>query len=249
MFESLYILPFVGVFVGFISGFFGIGGGAILVPVLLAFGYDIKSAIADATMLMLTAAIFGSYFNYKRAKYELRGAIILGLGAAFGSLFSGFIVEAVPELALKITLACAIVFNFYRLLRINIHENTGDVNIPEIWLFIIGAVIAAFAISIGMGGAVFLTPLLVGVLGVDITKAISLGLFFVIFSSFGGFVSMSYNGLIDYKIGAILSVGGLVGVYFGTLAHHKIEKHKQKLALMGLNIITFSLVMRSIFLS
>ena len=80
-------------------------------------------------------------------------------------------------------------------------------------------------------------------------KAISLGLFFVIFSSFGGFVSISYNGLIDYKVGAILSVGGLVGVYFGTLAHHKIEKHKQKLALMGLNIITFSLVMRSIFLS
>lgn len=109
--------------------------------------------------------------------------------------------------------------------------------------------IAAFAISIGMGGAMFLTPLLVGVLGADIKKAISLGLFFVIFSSFGGFVSMSYNGLIDYKIGAILSVGGLVGVYFGTLAHHKIEKHKQKLALMGLNIITFSLVMRSIFLS
>lgn len=246
MLENLYLLPFIGVFVGFISGFFGIGGGAVLVPILLAFGYDIKSAIADATMLMLTAAIFGSYFNYKRAKYELRGAIILGLGAAFGSLFSGLIVSFVPEIALKITLACVISFNFYRLLRTNVYESTSDVNIPEIWLFVIGAVIASFAISIGMGGAVFLTPLLVGVLGVDIKKAISLGLFFVIFSSFGGFISMSISGLIDYKVGALLSLGGLVGVYFGTLAHHKIEKKLQRNCLIALNLVTFSLVLKSI---
>ncbi|MDD5786866.1 hypothetical protein [Campylobacter lanienae] len=56
-------------------------------------------------------------------------------------------------------------------------KNTGDINIPEIWLFIIGAVIAAFAISIGMGGAMFLTPLLVGVLGADIKRQSRWGCF------------------------------------------------------------------------
>lgn len=246
MIENIFILPIIGVCVGFISGFFGIGGGAILVPTLLFFGYNLKLAIASASMLMLTCAIYGSYLNYKRAKYELKSALILGLGAAFGSLFSGFIVLALPEIVLKITLLCAISFNFYRLLRTNIHEGSSDINLSYFTLFIIGAFIAAFAISIGMGGAVFLTPILVGILGLDIKKAISLGLFFVIFSSFGGFVSMSFAGLVDFKTGAILSIGGLIGVYFGTLAHHHIDKQRQKYCLLALNIVTFFLVLKSI---
>ena len=34
-----YIL--IGACVGFISGFFGIGGGTIVVPVMMLFGYDV----------------------------------------------------------------------------------------------------------------------------------------------------------------------------------------------------------------
>ena len=36
----------IGLFVGVISGFFGVGGGMLLVPMLMAIGFDIKSAIA-----------------------------------------------------------------------------------------------------------------------------------------------------------------------------------------------------------
>ena len=49
----------VGVVVGFISGFFGIGGGTVVVPVMLALGYDIKSAVGISIMQMLFGAIFG----------------------------------------------------------------------------------------------------------------------------------------------------------------------------------------------
>ncbi|HHO65181.1 MAG TPA: sulfite exporter TauE/SafE family protein, partial [Epsilonproteobacteria bacterium] len=35
-------LSLVGIFIGTMAGFFGIGGGMILVPVLLAIGFDIK---------------------------------------------------------------------------------------------------------------------------------------------------------------------------------------------------------------
>ncbi len=41
--EILLIL--VGASVGTLSGFFGIGGGMILIPLLLLIGVDIKSAI------------------------------------------------------------------------------------------------------------------------------------------------------------------------------------------------------------
>lgn len=35
----------IGALIGFISGFFGIGGGGILVPVMMYLGYDVKHAI------------------------------------------------------------------------------------------------------------------------------------------------------------------------------------------------------------
>ena len=52
-------------------------------------------------------------------------------------------------------------------------------------------------------------PILVGFLGVDIKKAVSLGLFFVIFSSFGGLLSLGFGGFIDYEAGLLLSFGAI----------------------------------------
>ncbi|HHS91924.1 MAG TPA: sulfite exporter TauE/SafE family protein, partial [Campylobacterales bacterium] len=38
------ILILVGILVGTLSGFFGIGGGMILIPILMFLGIDIKTA-------------------------------------------------------------------------------------------------------------------------------------------------------------------------------------------------------------
>jgi len=45
-------LIFVGTFIGAMAGFFGIGGGMMLVPVLLAIGFDIKAAIGISIKTM-----------------------------------------------------------------------------------------------------------------------------------------------------------------------------------------------------
>ena len=75
----MLFLPFIGVLAVLISGFFGIGGGTVLVPILLALGYDIKTAIGISVMQMFIAALFGSYFNYKRQKFELKPHFLLAL--------------------------------------------------------------------------------------------------------------------------------------------------------------------------
>ncbi len=238
----MLFLPFIGVLTGLISGFFGIGGGTVLVPILLALGYDIKTAIGISVMQMFIAALFGSYFNYKRQKFELKTALSLGFGALIGGSFSGVIVSNVPEIYLKLLLIFTIFLALLRLIFSQTNKQNSQKELHLALLFILGAVIGAVAISIGMGGSVFLMPILVGFLGVDIKKAVSLGLFFVIFSSFGGLLSLGFGGFIDYEAGLLLSFGALFGVYLGTLAHHKIDKTTQKWCLVALNISMLALL-------
>ena len=65
---SFAIFVVIGMGIGFVSGFFGIGGGTILVPILLNLGFDIKSAIGISVLQMFMGALFGSYVNYKNKK-------------------------------------------------------------------------------------------------------------------------------------------------------------------------------------
>ena len=74
-----YIL--IGVAVGFISGFFGIGGGTVVVPVMMLFGYDVKYAIGISIMQMIFSSIFGSFVNFKSKMLDVAPALVLGLGA------------------------------------------------------------------------------------------------------------------------------------------------------------------------
>ncbi len=54
------LLVLAGSLVGVLSGFFGIGGGMILIPILLLIGIDIKSAIAISIVQM----VFSSFYGY-----------------------------------------------------------------------------------------------------------------------------------------------------------------------------------------
>jgi len=85
----IFSLGLLGIAVGFASGFFGIGGGTVLVPVLLLIGMDIKTAIGIATMQMVFSSTLGSYVNFKSGKLKLGDGIYLGLGGFVGATQSG----------------------------------------------------------------------------------------------------------------------------------------------------------------
>ena len=106
-------LAFFGVIVGISSGFFGIGGGTLLVPSLIYLGYDIKIAIGISVMQMIFSSMFGSYINYKAGVLQLNSGIFLGFGALFGAALSGFIVSALPQVALLILFAVILAMSIY----------------------------------------------------------------------------------------------------------------------------------------
>lgn len=54
----MFELAAFGVITGLISGFFGVGGGMILVPLLLVSGYVMKEAVAISIMQMVFSSIY-----------------------------------------------------------------------------------------------------------------------------------------------------------------------------------------------
>ena len=238
-------LAFFGILVGASSGFFGIGGGTILVPSLIYLGFDIKTAIGISVMQMIFSSMFGSYINYKAGVLQLNSGIFLGFGALFGAALSGFIVKNLPQIALLILFALILLMSIYKFFTASI-EPKSTPNESKSLLFIIGVIIGAIAISTGTGGAIFLTPVLVGFMNWDIKKAVGTTLFFIIFGSISGFISLSANGLVDYDAGVAVGIGSLVGVYFGVKLSHYGGKTVQKRALLILYCVMFVLTLNKI---
>ncbi len=239
-------LVLLGIFIGFISGFFGVGGGALLVPILLYLGFDIKSAIGISVTQMLFSSIFGSYINYKKGFLKISKTIFVGFGGFIGGFGSGFVVHTLSEETLMMIFLITIIF---AIVRFFLSPSVSDKEpIENIWLFfIIGFFIGIISMSIGIGGALFLTPILVGFLHFDLKRAISASLFFVVFSSISGFISLYSYGYVDFKYGVIVGILSLFGVYLGINAAVKTDVKWHKSLILILEFIVLLLIIDKLF--
>jgi hypothetical protein len=82
--------------------------------------------------------------------------------------------------------------------------------------------------TIGVGGSILLVPILVGFLHIPLKKAISAGLFFVVFSSVSGLISHAMKGHIDYGSGITIGLASLLGVYLGIHLKERVTHKVQK---------------------
>ncbi len=231
----------IGMVVGFMSGLFGIGGGIVLVPSLILLGFGIKTAIGISVMQMVFSSIYGSFLNSKRGAFILKEGLFLGLGGFLGAQGSGFLVSLLSEETLKLVFIVSIGLAIYRILGSFKPSSEPSVS-SNLTLFVLGFFAGLIAISIGVGGGIFIVPVLIGFMNYDIRKAVALGLFFVVFSSVSGFISLSLFGHIDYKLGFIVGISSLIGVFFGVKYAHIIDNKIHKRLLLGI-YTTFLVVM------
>ena len=226
-----------GIITGFVSGFFGVGGGMILVPLLLLYGYDMKSSVAISIMQMVFSSIYGTLLNYKKNKSILKDGIILGVGGFIGGSLSGILVPNIDGQYLKYLFFLIVLLAIVRVYLSPTEQNKNVEKQNTLSLVFIGFIIGMIAMSIGVGGSVMLTPILVGYMFYNLKDASSLGLFFVIFSSLAGFISLSISGNMLYYEGFIIGISALVGVYIGIKVKNIIKLQSYKVLILALYIL------------
>ncbi len=242
------ILVLVGVLVGTLSGFFGIGGGMILIPVLMFLGIDIKTAIGISIVQMVFSSLFGSYLNYKKGSLILGEGIWVGIGGFVGGFMGAYVSGMVSSTMLEYLFLGLLTFALFRLFSSKISDD-GTVKILHApVLFGVGVLIGIFAIALGVGGSILLTPILAGFLHYPIKKAVSAGLFFVAFSSVSGLASHLSSGTIDLQKGLYVAFASLLGVFLGIWLKDKVSSSKHKTYLLIMYLVAMLLLMKKMFI-
>ena len=93
-FKQILIGIFGGIFVGFLSGFFGGGGGMIVVPLLMfAFGLEEKRAHATAIFTILPISLAGAIVYIANGRLSFGNIGLTSLGFIFGGIFGAILLK------------------------------------------------------------------------------------------------------------------------------------------------------------
>jgi uncharacterized protein len=109
----------LGVGVGAVSSFLGIGGGTILVAVLVAVsGFGQHEAQATALTFMVPTAIIGVISTRRHGLGNLRQSAVLGVSGAVAAVGGALVALAIPSETLRVLFAIFIgVLGLIMLLR------------------------------------------------------------------------------------------------------------------------------------
>jgi uncharacterized membrane protein YfcA len=90
--QLVLALVAIGLTAGFLAGVLGVGGGVVLVPAMvLLLAFDQHIAQGTSLLVVIPAALVGSWTNYRRGRFQLRDAGILAAGGIVGAGIGSFV--------------------------------------------------------------------------------------------------------------------------------------------------------------
>jgi uncharacterized protein len=72
----------LGLLAGVLAGLFGVGGGILFVPTLVALGLSQHDAIGTSLLAIIPTALVGTWRQARYGNVRWRGALVIGIAAA-----------------------------------------------------------------------------------------------------------------------------------------------------------------------
>ena len=106
-----------GAAAGFVNGFFGAGGGMVLVPLLIWLAkLEDKQAFSSAISIILPFCVVSLFFYGRGGNLPLRESVPYLIGGAGGGLLGGILFKRVSAKLLHLALGILILFGGVRLI-------------------------------------------------------------------------------------------------------------------------------------
>ncbi|WP_052050885.1 sulfite exporter TauE/SafE family protein [Leptolyngbya sp. KIOST-1] len=217
---DIALLALGGIFSGVLAGFLGIGGGVVLVPMLVAFGFAPVQSVATSSLAILVTSTAGSIQNWRMGFLSWRRVILLGLPAVITAQIGAFLAGKVLPYILLAAFGVLLLVNIYlvelRKRLVGSGVNPSKLMTPLMARLVTGGLAGFLAGLFGVGGGVIMVPLQILLLAEPIKTAIQTSLGVIVITAISACIGHGVAGNILVVPGLILGVGGLVGVQFST---------------------------------
>lgn len=91
----------LGLAAGVVAGMFGVGGGILFVPALVALGLGQVEAQATSLLAILPTVLAGAWSQHRYGNLRVRTAVILGVASIIGVEVGAQLATSLPEDALR----------------------------------------------------------------------------------------------------------------------------------------------------
>lgn len=242
MIYELIFIP-IGMIVGTLSGFYGIGGGIVLMPILLLSGFSPSIAVPTSLMFTFGTSLSGALAHTRMRNVNWKIAVLIGLVGALLAQASNRIVLHISgsyDWLLNVWLIFLLSYFAWSLYnKRNNEEKPPLIKNPYLASAIIGSIIGFLCALLGIGGGFITVPLLMSWLGFDTRKAIGTSLAAIIIISMGGVTGYSTQVELNYLLGLFLIIGAFIGSPFGAkmTAYYQTIEMTQRLSILYLFVI------------
>ena len=211
-----YLLPFLFLLIAFIYSSVGLGGGSSYTALMAIFGINYQ-IIPTTSLTMNLIVTFISMIHFWKNGHGRLNLIIPFLVTSIPMTFVAGSLD-VPEIFFKLFLLATLILVAVRIYIINDLKIWIQLINTQKWIFIltIGAILGFIAGAVGIGGGIYLVPLII-MFGLGTEKeAAASGAMFIWVNSLVGVIARAQTGTFDPQFILPLAIAVLIGGFGGS---------------------------------
>lgn len=222
----------------------GVGAAFILIPVFVALGIEIHTAMATALLLNAVALAVASVRNARRGFIDYRVGLPILIVAAGLSPLGAWVSQGLDRRTLLALFVLFLLFAAAMMLRRPPAARAHPSSARRTLLFgsAVGAVAGFVGGLLGVGGGNIIAPALVTA-GVEPRRASATTSFAVVFSSLAGFLGHASLSGMDPAVVAVTAASSAAGALLGSYLMTDRLKGPQVRAVLGVVLLAVALKM------
>jgi len=233
------LLPILGLLIGVLASLTGVGGGAIIVPILsLIYAFTPANAVGTSLAAIVFTAVAATVTYWRQKRIFFRTGVLVSFATAPGAVIGAYLTGVVSATVLGVAFSVFLIIVAIKILTEILPRRKGkskidaEIQVSENDLFNYKRVRLCLAFALGfvsgvisgllsVGGGIVLVPLLIFVLELDIHVAVATTMFTMIFTALAGVAQHFVLGNVNFEFALLLGVGSMLGTQIGAFIYKR----------------------------